>query len=1399
MGASDEEAEQPGDFAGEDEPVMKPMRSPQEPTDAEIEKHVACGHLPYRSWCSHCVRGRGTGRAHYESKADIWYSTPTVSTDYMYLGGEDEDSLPILAKVHHATKWRTARVVPSKGPVEEVVAKEAAEISRWGLSRFIYKSDGEPALVALKRAVRQRLSAEADEPSRAATEIMLEESPVGDHKANGVIERAVLSIGGQVRTLKLAVEGSFNIKLPPHSPIMHWLIPWAAFVLSRFEVGVDGRTPYERARGKSFRMATPTFGETVFFKPIPTKTGKRQNKMDARWEEGIFLGVREEQFEYWVATPGTEPEIHRSGDIKRKPPSQRYNTEALLKIKCTPISFEGEESKLEKPVVVFAAPDVTVPPLTAQTPAAPNRRKLYIRKEELRQFGWTRGCPRCEAEMIGAPAKHAHSDVCRERIAAEMAKTPEGQLRLKMLDERLAQEPTEVDAETSGKRGPEEEGQESQHKRARGGDAEAPAPAGSYPTMQVGGSSSSGSQQHPTAASTETGRAEQSAPAASSAEPSLLDKILRAVERNTSTKRKAEAEAPESASSSSSQVQDMRDVNSMELDVNAVHLGVEGHCIAELYGPGRICSLSETLGYSGGQAFDLRCTDPDDGEPWDLSLESKRKKVEWLIEDIRPTLVIGSPPCKFASLLQNVNWAKMDATKRDELIRSGISHLRFCFVIYARQVKRGAYFLHEHPWGAWSWLVDFVQLFMNQPGIYVGRGDQCPFGQWTVDEQGPALVQKGTGWMSNSWFIVHRVAVQCSNKGPNNMAKHRHGHLISGRASACEEYPPALEAAIVNGLTDQLRYDGLLVPGQIGLLSPEHEEIAGRAEESAPAAVQALTETDDLHEDSVRPQFESDGETFVDTVTGVRLDPNLVRAARQKELETIREFKVYVKVPISEAYSTTGKPPIGCKWVDTNKGDAQRPNYRSRLVAKEFRFQDPGKEDTFAATPPLEALRLLVSFIMTEPDDPKDKAIRGTWKILFMDATRAHFHSPCREDIYVRLCAEDDEPGMCAKLVMSMYGTRAAATNWEYFSRSVMVNLGFTPGKYSPCLFLHEQRRLRAFIHGDDFVLAGTDQHLLWFEVEAKKHILLKRVAFFGPDPIDDKEMRVLNRILHWDVETDAIEWEGDPRHSDITISQMGLSQGSKGVSTPGVDVRSTGGKPLDRQQTTLYRSVTMRTSYQALDRPELLFSSKEAARKMQVPDTESMEKLKRIARFLITVPRLVQVFARQGRQHRLDQHSDTDHAGCKQTRRSTSAGITMHGSHAISAYSYTQKVVSTSSGESEFYGMFRASSRVIGLKTMCEDFGLKREAHLWADASAGIGIANRRGVGKVKHLHTQALWLQERVGNKEVFLHKERGTENPADLPTKHVDSKTMWRCLTFMGFEARQGKRQMALDIAS
>ena len=172
-------------------------------------------------------------------------------------------------------------------------------------------------------------------------------------------------------------------------------------------------------------------------------------------------------------------------------------------------------------------------------------------------------------------------------------------------------------------------------------------------------------------------------------------------------------------------------------------------------------------------------------------------------------------------------------------------------------------------------------------------------------------------------------------------------------------------------------------------------------------------------------------------------------------------------------------------------------------------------------------------------------------------------------------------------------------------------------------------------------------------------------------------------------------------------------------------------------------------------------------------PTEEDWTGLKRLARYLIDKTRSVTRFEHQEEPTRITVYSDSDYAGCGQTRKSTSGGLMLFGKCVIRTWSATQNVIALSSGEAEYYGLVKAAGHGIGMRHLLCDLGYTRieKVQILTDASAAIGIGSRRGIGKVRHIEVNQLWLQDKVLRKEVELTKIRTDQNPADALTKHVD----------------------------
>ena len=83
------------------------------------------------------------------------------------------------------------------------------------------------------------------------------------------------------------------------------------------------------------------------------------------------------------------------------------------------------------------------------------------------------------------------------------------------------------------------------------------------------------------------------------------------------------------------------------------------------------------------------------------------------------------------------------------------------------------------------------------------------------------------------------------------------------------------------------------------------------------------------------------------------------------------------------------------------------------------------------------------------------------------------------------------------------------------------------------------------------------------------------------------------------------------------------------------------------------------------------------------------------------------------------------------------------------------------------------------------------------SDASAAIGIANRRGSGKIRHIEVHQLWLQEKVARGEMQVEKVLGTKNPADALTKYVTGNQLREHNRRVDLEYLKGRHTEALTI--
>lgn len=163
------------------------------------------------------------------------------------------------------------------------------------------------------------------------------------------------------------------------------------------------------------------------------------------------------------------------------------------------------------------------------------------------------------------------------------------------------------------------------------------------------------------------------------------------------------------------------------------------------------------------------------------------------------------------------------------------------------------------------------------------------------------------------------------------------------------------------------------------------------------------------------------------------------------------------------------------------------------------------------------------------------------------------------------------------------------------------------------------------------------------------------------------------------------------------------------------------------------------------------------------------------------------------------DVYVDTDFAGCAQSRRSTSGGVMLYHGHCVKHWSVTQTTLSLSSGESELHGISKGVSMGLGMKSILRDLGFHVKVRIHSDACAGIGMARRRGLGRVRHLDVEDLWIQSKVRDGAIDLVKAKGADDPAHGLTKHVSAELLTRMLEQLNLKFMDGRSAAAPELPS
>jgi len=215
------------------------------------------------------------------------------------------------------------------------------------------------------------------------------------------------------------LEERANVKLQSTDVILLWLIRWVAMAYSRYKLGEDCKTHYERQKGRKCVLEVVPFGELVRYKKLG-ETSQERKSLESSWFEGVWLGHARGSSEALV---GTKDGVVRAWTIRRMPEGERWNAEAITEMQGTPARPSTTMPGLHIPISINIEQDNIdgAPVETTQRQEEKKARRVYLKATDFETHGYSDNCDGCSRLQAGMEAR-PHTETCRARLEEELAK-----------------------------------------------------------------------------------------------------------------------------------------------------------------------------------------------------------------------------------------------------------------------------------------------------------------------------------------------------------------------------------------------------------------------------------------------------------------------------------------------------------------------------------------------------------------------------------------------------------------------------------------------------------------------------------------------------------------------------------------------------------------------------------------------------------------------------------------------------------------------------------------------------------------------------------------------------------------------------------------------------------------
>jgi len=481
-------------------------------------------------------------------------------------------------------------------------------------------------------------------------------------------------------------------------------------------------------------------------------------------------------------------------------------------------------------------------------------------------------------------------------------------------------------------------------------------------------------------------------------------------------------------------------------------------------------------------------------------------------------------------------------------------------------------------------------------------------------------------------------------------------------------------------------------------------------------------------------------------------DPSWVNAM-QDELTQFERNKVWELVPRPHH-----KTVIGTKWVYRNKMDERGvvTRNKARLVALGYRQEDGiDYDETFAPVARLEAIRMFLAF----------SAHKG-FKVYQMDVKSAFLNGKLEEKVYVEQPPGFESskfPDHVFKLDKALYGLKQAPRAWYDTLSKFLLENKFKRGNVDKTLFVRKYNGdvLLVQIYVDDIIFGSSSERLYkkFSELMSKKYemSMMGELNYFLGLQVKQTKNRIF--INQGKYVKDLLNKFG---FSDCSPMKTPMGTGDKLC-------EDKNGKSVD---ITAYRGMIGSLLYLTASRPDIMFATCLCARYQASPKESHLKAVKRIFRYLKGSPNLGLWYPKDS-GFDLIGYSDSDFAGCKIDRKSTSGACQLLGNRLVSWSSKKQHSVSISTAEAEYVAAGSCCSQILWMQYQLQDYGVTAsKTPIFCDSTSAIAISNNPVLhSRTKHIDIRYHFIRDHVMKEDVELHFIPTDNQLADLFTKPLD----------------------------